>query len=681
MSLARRYLKDRLRRALLLLAVGWVFAFPLLTSVAILVGVSDQLPLAGWLALGGLWLTVVLLLQRWGWFPSLGPLFFYDVVRGSRRSEVAAHRCLYAVLLFLIMLVSYWWWFPDFDLLNPLRSFSLPNPQARAQFAGSFFAGLMALQFLVVLLLTPIYTAGAISEERERRSLEFLLVTELTDGEIVLGILGARLAKLMLLVLTGLPVVSLLPLLGGVAPSLVLTGYAVTAGIMLSVGSVSILMSVMAKSTLGAVVGTYLLMPLLLLITLSPCPGPVANPVLAVLFPFTPDDPTLPIPNREVGLLLFGIIQGLIAVICCWIAVSQLRGQQPDRLTPVAQAAAKVRLPVGPPVVKRKEKPDDWGPYPDAEETNPASRRRTLPHPPLPPRPPIGEDALLWKEMYVEKYIGSPDLEAPVSALKGLGLVFLIFLFVGSVLNQMATDTVGEGCQPVFKTVGFLVAGALLLVIAFSSTGRISRERERQTLETLLTLPVERGDILFAKWLGSLLSVRVLGWGLLVVWSLGFVLGGLALFAYLLLLATWMIYAGFLASLGLWLSSACHTTLRATLFTFLAALLFVANPLGVMDISLFNADPDLASDWPALVVEYVANPGSVLTTFSFREADLTVPVKSTATVNRILAAMAATQVYLAAIPLLWLATLARLRAEKGPTQEREEILSPGGPTE
>src|SRR5262249_43980400 len=154
----------------------------------------------------------------------------------------------------------------------------LRNAHDRAHFAESFFAGFMVLQFAVVLLLTPTYTAGAIANERERRTLEFLLVTDLSDGEIVLGGLTSRLARLLLLVLTGLPVLSLLPLLGGVDPRLVLTGYAATTVLTLSLGSLSILMSVMARTTLTAVAGTYLLLPLFLCLALIPYPAPMVHP-------------------------------------------------------------------------------------------------------------------------------------------------------------------------------------------------------------------------------------------------------------------------------------------------------------------------------------------------------------------------------------------------------------------
>src|SRR5438094_417338 len=78
------------------------------------------------------------------------------------------------------------------------------------------------------LLATAAYTAGAISEEKEHRTLEYLLATDLRNREIVLGKLASRLANLALLVVAGLPVLSLLQFLGGVDPDLMLATFALT---------------------------------------------------------------------------------------------------------------------------------------------------------------------------------------------------------------------------------------------------------------------------------------------------------------------------------------------------------------------------------------------------------------------------------------------------------------------
>jgi ABC-type transport system involved in multi-copper enzyme maturation permease subunit len=63
---------------------------------------------------------------------------------------------------------------------------------------------------------------------------------------------------LLLLLLLGLPVLSLLQLLGGVDPNLVAAGYAVLVLTMFSLAAVGILVSVYAHRSRSALMGVYL---------------------------------------------------------------------------------------------------------------------------------------------------------------------------------------------------------------------------------------------------------------------------------------------------------------------------------------------------------------------------------------------------------------------------------------
>jgi ABC-type Na+ efflux pump permease subunit len=117
------------------------------------------------------------------------------------------------------------------------------------------------------------------------------------------------------------------------------------------------------------------------------------------------------------------------------------------------------------------------------------------------------------------------------------------------------------------RVVGALVACLLLVGVAVRAAGSISGERERQTLDSLLTCPLRASGILFAKWLGSITSVA---WGwlwLAAVWFVGVVKGDLAPISLPLLFLAWFIYAAFLSILGLWFSLTCKTSLRAIMYT------------------------------------------------------------------------------------------------------------------
>src|SRR5262249_20592590 len=62
----------------------------------------------------------------------------------------------------------------------------------------------------------PAAAAGSICTDRARGTLEHILVTDLSDVEIVLGKLAARLAPIVGMIACGVPVAALATLLGGV---------------------------------------------------------------------------------------------------------------------------------------------------------------------------------------------------------------------------------------------------------------------------------------------------------------------------------------------------------------------------------------------------------------------------------------------------------------------------------
>jgi ABC-2 type transport system permease protein len=65
---------------------------------------------------------------------------------------------------------------------------------------------IIALQYALIILITPAVTANAITLEKEQQTWDMLLYTSLTPGEIIFGKLIARLAMLCLLLVLFLPI-------------------------------------------------------------------------------------------------------------------------------------------------------------------------------------------------------------------------------------------------------------------------------------------------------------------------------------------------------------------------------------------------------------------------------------------------------------------------------------------
>ena len=80
-------------------------------------------------------------------------------------------------------------------------------------------------QYLLVSLMTPSFAAGAFTGEKERKSYEMLMASPVKPGAIVLGKLAASLVPLLQLMIGSLPVVMLCLPLGGVHPSEVAAAY------------------------------------------------------------------------------------------------------------------------------------------------------------------------------------------------------------------------------------------------------------------------------------------------------------------------------------------------------------------------------------------------------------------------------------------------------------------------
>lgn len=132
------------------------------------------------------------------------------------------------------------------------------------------YAAMLVIQFAMILLITPAMTAGSIASERERQTLDMLLVTNTGSLRIVAGKLLESLGYVALLLVAALPTMCLTLITGGVTLADVLTGalfLLVTAFAALSVG---VFASAVFRRTVTATVMAYLLVFLIGVVTLLP---------------------------------------------------------------------------------------------------------------------------------------------------------------------------------------------------------------------------------------------------------------------------------------------------------------------------------------------------------------------------------------------------------------------------
>lgn len=119
------------------------------------------------------------------------------------------------------------------------------------------FLVLSVMQMGLVLFITPGLTAGAISSEREKQTLNMLLMTTQSSWQIVLGKLTSSIAFLGFLLMAGLPIYSLVFLFGGVSPMQLVTIFLFYFVTMVAIGSIGIFFSTVLKRTITAMIATY----------------------------------------------------------------------------------------------------------------------------------------------------------------------------------------------------------------------------------------------------------------------------------------------------------------------------------------------------------------------------------------------------------------------------------------
>src|SRR5690242_4201365 len=146
-----------------------------------------------------------------GNWPGPGPVFAYEWRTASRRWQGYALRSLLVLLLWL-GLAAVW-------LENHGGAEELSHRQV-AEIGRAFYAVTTLMVLGLVGLAAPAATAGAICSDKARGNLTLLFATDLTDAEIVLGKLAARLVPVLGLIACAAPVLALATLLGGVDPAM-----------------------------------------------------------------------------------------------------------------------------------------------------------------------------------------------------------------------------------------------------------------------------------------------------------------------------------------------------------------------------------------------------------------------------------------------------------------------------
>jgi ABC-type transport system involved in multi-copper enzyme maturation permease subunit len=480
-----------------------------------------------------------------------GPIFRVEMVSSARRRRYFFLRSVFGLLILWVLWSSYQG--ASYAMSSGgRRSLSISE---QAAVATTFFVSFTWMQVLGILAVAPAMAVGTIATERERRTIEYLFATDLSNLEIVLGKTLARLLLVGQLVLASLPILFLFRLLGGIPADLLVASFLMAGSTAVFLTALSVCVSVWSKRSKDAtirvyvVLGALLLVPWIVLMT-----GRVyfsgeawwsdfVAPLVEVLYKL---NPVVLLFDQMVNTYAAGAGFDFAPV---WEMVGWQLGFAAALLALATAAVRRVHLR-------------------EASRGAPVKRRplgQWLPR----WRPAIGDHPMVWKEAF------AGAAKTKLGIVGGLAMGALVLTACGMTVYAFL-ETLGrnyptrEYFQYVSVFTGF-VGSCLLLLTAARSASLITVEKEKDTWMSLISTPLTGGEIIRGKLFGNLYSLR---WGAFLLafsWLLACVLD--LRFAAIAAASglTLTLLASFLSAVGLFFSLRSSTSLRAMGLTLLVA--------------------------------------------------------------------------------------------------------------
>jgi ABC-type transport system involved in multi-copper enzyme maturation permease subunit len=174
----------------------------------------------------------------WRLLPA-NPILLRVVSAGGKRSRHLWARFGYLAALAIVFLLG-----SGFLLSAQERSLA-----DLAKLATQTFMRVSVVQLLLMCFIAPIFCAGAITQEKDANTFHILLTTPLSNAQIVLGSLFSRIFFVWVLLLSGLPIFCITMIYGGVTTTEIFESFGLAACTALLTGSIAIMISFLRIGT------------------------------------------------------------------------------------------------------------------------------------------------------------------------------------------------------------------------------------------------------------------------------------------------------------------------------------------------------------------------------------------------------------------------------------------------
>ena len=406
----------------------------------------------------------------------LGPIFMRELVTVPRQR---GHFPTRVALVGLIAILGITLWQATIGFT---RTATLGEA---ARFGLMLFQITLYVELMLLVFFAALSAASTVSQEKDRRTFILLLLTDMYDYEIVLGKLVGSLLPLAALLLTTVPILSMLLLLGGIDPSQVIQGALVLGASAFAAGSLGGVIALWRERTFQALALSVLC--LVLYFCLSQGVGILGpylsqevnwNVVQAWLDPFIVMQSVLSPPAS--GWSGIPPAYGFTFVMLVWclllngLGIWKLRKWNPS----------------GEPIMQREKQAADPEAGLNSEEL---STFRAKAHAAPGAVREVGDNPILWREIKTLAYGRRPLL---VKLAYGLVLALIVY-FAYSELRQ-------PGGRAAYAAAYGLVPVTVLsmLLISAQAVTSITSERDGGALDILLVTDVSPYEFVFGKILG-----------------------------------------------------------------------------------------------------------------------------------------------------------------------------------
>lgn len=437
----------------------------------------------------------------------VGPVFHREAAVTPRRPRHYVYRAVYVLALFVLICTA---WF----VLAGVQIIGTVGDMAR--FGATLFQILAPIQLALLTFLAAFGTASAVSQEKDRRTLILLLMTRLSNTELVVGKLLASLLDVFSMLLAALPVFLLVTLLGGISHAQVARVFLVTLTTALCAGSLGSMLGLWREKTFQTLALTALTIVLWSAVWQVVYTGVFFESITGlscrtIATGFSPlhaviaaSQPRVATGNWLVsfadGVNLYLLSSVLITVGLNAFAIFRVRVWNPSR-------------EIRPGQVDESAPASIWGSEHDAElaegETSraPSAEAARAGHVDARKREAstksreVWDNPILWREMCTWAY-GRKVLI--------IRLTYLLFFGIAAgglywaISTGAATARASESVVPIASTSltpFFLVSLVIINALAVNS---VTNERDGQALDLLLATDISPKEFVFGKLLGIL---------------------------------------------------------------------------------------------------------------------------------------------------------------------------------